>query len=108
MVAGEAWRDHHLVIDDGLGRPLRTDSVSSAFRALMKKNDLGGIRYHDLRHAFASALLAAKINPKIVSEALGHAKVAFTLDTYSHTIPSMGRTAADAIDEALGEALERP
>lgn len=59
-------------------------------------------RFHDLRHAYASALLTANVHPKIVSEALGHASVAFTLDTYSHVIPSLGQQAADAIQAAIG------
>ena len=41
------------------------------------------------------------MNPKIVSEALGHASVAFTMDTYSHVLPSMQDQAAEAIGKAL-------
>ena len=48
---------------------------------------LDGVRFHDLRHGYATALLVANVHPKIVSEALGHATVGFTLDTYSHVIP---------------------
>lgn len=59
-------------------------------------------RFHDLRHAYASALLTANVHPKIVSEALGHASVGFTLDTYSHLIPSLGQQAAAAIEAAIG------
>ena len=42
------------------------------------------IRYPDLRHTHASQLLAAGVNVKVVSDRLGHASVAFTLDTYAH------------------------
>ena len=57
---------------------------------------------HDLRHGYASALLVANVHPKVASEILGHASVSFTLDTYSHVIPSLGEQAADAIQAALG------
>ena len=64
---------------------------------------LGEVRLHDLRHAFATRLLEANVHPKIVSETLGHASVGITLDVYSHVLPSMSRTAADAIEAVLGE-----
>ena len=59
------------------------------------------MRFHDLRHAAATLLLSARINPKVVSDMLGHASVAITLSIYSHVLPSMHRDAADAMDELL-------
>jgi integrase len=54
------------------------------------------IRFHDLRHTHASQLLAAGVNVKVVSERLGHASVAFTLDTYAHLMPGQQAQAAAA------------
>ena len=51
---------------------------------------------------YASSLLKHGVHPKIASEALGHASVAFTLDTYSHVVPGLQEAAARAIEEALG------
>jgi integrase len=59
-------------------------------------------RLHDLRHAFASTLLVADVHPKVVSEALGHSSVTFTMDTYQHLLPTMGDQIANAIETALG------
>ena len=61
-------------------------------------------RMYDLRHTHATMLLAANVNPKIVSERLGHASVTLTLDTYSHVLPTIQNAAV----EALGAALYRP
>ena len=47
------------------------------------------IRLHDLRHTHATLLLRSGVNPKVVSERLGHSSVAFTLDTYAHVMPGM-------------------
>jgi site-specific recombinase XerD len=58
-------------------------------------------RWHDLRHADASLMLAAGIHPKVVSERLGHASVAFTLDTYSHVVPGRQAAAAAQLDSML-------
>ena len=59
------------------------------------------IRFHDLRHTAASLLLGRDVNPKKVSEMLGHSTVAITLDTYSHVLPTMHREAAKVMDDLL-------
>jgi integrase len=47
------------------------------------------IRFHDLRHTFATLMFSNGEHPKIVQEILGHAQITLTLDTYSHVLPSM-------------------
>jgi integrase len=64
------------------------------------------IRFHDLRHTAAALLLRRGVNPKIVSEMLGHSSVAITLDIYSHVVPDMQHLAADAMDETLQQHLD--
>ena len=63
------------------------------------------IRWHELRHTCATLLLSRNVNPKLVQHLLGHASITMTLDRYSHWIPSMGRHAADGMNEALGYGL---
>ena len=62
---------------------------------------LADLRFHDLRHAHATHLLARGAHPKVASERLGHAKVGITLDLYSHVIPGMQEDAAAMVDKAL-------
>jgi integrase len=62
------------------------------------------IRFHDLRHTCATLLLPENVNPKVVSEMLGHASIAITLDTYSHVLPNMQESAAKAMENALHNA----
>ena len=57
---------------------------------------------HDLRHTCATLLLGRGVNPKLVHHQLGHASITMTLDRYSQWIATMGRHAADGMDEALG------
>ena len=59
------------------------------------------MRFHDLRHTCATLLLSRKVNPKFVSEMLGHASTAITLDTYPHVLPNMQQSAVRALEEAL-------
>lgn len=66
------------------------------------------IRFHDLRHTHASLLLRAQVNPKVVSERLGHSSVAFTLDTYAHIMPGMQPGAAEQFMDLLYGPEELP
>ena len=71
------------------------------FNPLLKRAGLPQIRFHDLRHTCATLLLTEIVNPKVVSEMLGHSNIAITLDTYSHVLPNMQDSAARALEEAL-------
>jgi integrase len=71
------------------------------FKPLLKQARLPMVRFHDLRHTCATLLLGRNVNPKIVSEMLGHASIAITLDTYSHVLPNMQGEAAKAMKDAL-------
>ena len=77
-------------------------------RRFVRSTEFGALGFHALRHTHATQLLGQHIHPKIVSERLGHASVAITLDVYSHVIEGMQEDAAAKIDEALRVALERP
>ena len=99
---GAAWRDLDLVLDGGRGQHLDPDSLTHAFAKIAKKAGMPKVRLHDLRHAFATTLLVGGVHPKVVSEALGHSSVAFTMDVYSHVLPTMGDQVAAAIETALG------
>ncbi|WP_159945497.1 MULTISPECIES: tyrosine-type recombinase/integrase [unclassified Nocardiopsis] len=46
-----------------------------------------GTRFHDLRHFYASALIAARVNPKAIQHRMGHASITETFDTYEHLLP---------------------
>ena len=62
---------------------------------------LGRVRFHDLRHTFASLALLRDAKPKVISEAPGHSSVAFTMDTYSHIISGMQEDMMAPLDEVL-------
>jgi integrase len=71
------------------------------FKPLLKRTGLPQIRFHDLRDTCATLLLTKNVNPKVVSEMLGHASIAITLDTYSHVLPNMQESAAAVMEEVL-------
>lgn len=72
-----------------------------SLKPLLKAAGLRTVRFHDFRHTCATLLLSKNVNPKIVSEMLGHANIAITLDTYSHVLPDMQESAVRALEDAL-------
>ena len=88
------------------GAPYPPDRLTRAWIAFAEKSSLPRIRFHDLRHAHATHLLASGVHPKIASERLGHSRVGITLDLYSHATPGMQREAADIVDAALQKAIK--
>jgi integrase len=101
--AGSGWQDKGLVFTTGKGTPLDAQNVVNRFfKPLLKRAALPDIRWHDLRHTYATLLLVRGTHPTYVQKSLGHASVQLTLDRYSHWMPSMGRNTAQGIDEALG------
>jgi integrase len=87
------------------GKPLHPDTITALFHKHCAAAGLPRIRLHDVRHSYATAALKAGIAPKIISERLGHATAAFTMQTYTHVIPGMDESAASAVAALiLGES----
>lgn len=105
LAAGEVWDDSHdLVFRDELGRAVNPDSISRAFTAAVKSSGLPKIRFHDLRHSWATNAFAAGTAAKTVSEQLGHSGISITLDTYTSVPAETARAAVDNIaSQILGE-----
>jgi integrase len=97
------YEDQGLVFATNVGTPFNPENiVKRSFKPLLEKAGLPEIRFHDLRHTFATLLLGRGVHPKMVQELLGHATIAMTLDTYSHYLPSMGDQASGAMRDAFG------
>ncbi len=83
------------------GKPLDPSMLSHEFARIAKEAGLQNVRFHDLRHTFASLMLLRGAKPKVISEALGHSSVAFTMDVYSHIIEGMQSDAMALLDEVV-------
>lgn len=102
LIAGPAWHAGEFVFERGDGQPLDPDTFSKAFRSAARGIGLDGVRLHDLRHAFASMLVGAGTNPRVVSDLLGHSTISFTLQTYVHSDEKAAAVAIDEADRLLG------
>lgn len=86
---GKIYNDQRYIFASDDASVWKPTYITRSFRRLVQKSDLGHLRLHDLRHTHASQLLKQGVNPKIVSERLGHSSIAMTMDTYSHVLPGL-------------------
>ena len=106
-LVGDGYKDLGLVFASRTAR--RSILISSARRSTGRSPSarVPRIRLHDLRHTHATLLLQAGVPPKVVSERLGHATVAFTMQVYAHVIPGMQADAARAFGEFVFPTMTR-
>jgi integrase len=88
-----------LALDDG--RPYPARHMYRVFRKVAKEAGSDAVGFHDLRHTAATLMLRSGVNRKVASDRLGHATVAFTLDTYAHVLPDMQRAAAETLSNLI-------
>ncbi|QGT99308.1 hypothetical protein SYNTR_0715 [Candidatus Syntrophocurvum alkaliphilum] len=103
LFLGQEYQDNNFVFCWDDGRVVRPDYPYKRLKELLEQNNLPVIRFHDLRHTFATLLLEAGEHPKVVSEMLGHSTITITLDTYSHVLPSMQQKAAAKLNSFISE-----
>jgi integrase len=89
LAAGETYQRQDFIFANQKGGSLNIHAVDTRWETCVRKSGLPRITLYGCRHTHATVLLKAKVNPKIVSERLGHASIVITLDTYSHVLPDM-------------------
>ena len=103
------------------GGVMDPDNFSSRdWARVLRRSKLKRIRFHDLRHTYASLLIAQGAHPKYIQVQLGHASIQTTLDRYGHLMPEMheaearkldrlvfGATGQDGVTPAAADALQR-
>jgi integrase len=99
--AANGWKDvPEWVFCSETGGLLDPDNLRKrVFQVLLKKAGLRRIRFHDLRHTFASLLLQQGESPVYVKEQMGHSSIQVTVDLYGHLIPGGNKQAVDRLDQ---------
>jgi integrase len=90
-----------LIFTTANGTPFSPRNIERHFHSMLEKANLPRIRFHDLRHTFASILLNQNVHPKVVQEMLGHSTITLTLDTYSHLLPAMQSDAVEKMNKLI-------
>lgn len=86
-------------------QPTAPSTAYNRLKALLKEAGLPDIRFHDIRHTFATHALSSGVDAKTLAGILGHTKASFTLDTYTHTTGDMQKRAAEIVGDFLTDYL---
>src|SRR6266516_29439 len=113
LKAGASWHENDLVFCNTHGNFADPSRIRKILFKLLKDAGLHQVRFHDLRHSAATMLLVMGVHPKVVQELLGHSRIAVTMDTYSHVLPSLQEDAVSKLGNLLqqkndGEDSEKP
>ena len=93
------------VFPSATGGPISPDSVLHMLHRVLKRAGLPQVRFHDLRHTFATLALQNGVDIKTVSGMLGHFSAGFTLDTYAHVTTSAQKAAANTMGKLLSGSV---
>ena len=96
------WIFHNPVVPEV---PMDPSTAYHRLKTLLRHAELPSIRFHDLRHTFATHALTSGVDAKTLSTILGHTNASFTLDTYTHMTTDMHQKAANVVGGFLDEIL---
>jgi integrase len=96
LLVGPEWdtRFGDLVFTDPVGRPIDGRNLTQRFQTILRGAELPRIRFHDLRHAAATLMLASGTDLKVVSEILGHSAIGTTANVYAGVLDQLKADAA--------------
>jgi integrase len=95
--------EQDLVFANGEGKAMDPDNlIRREFLPALRRAGLRKVRFHDLRHSFATLLISQGENIKFIQSQLGHASIQTTLDRYGHLLPESHHEAGNRLDETLG------
>lgn len=100
--AKDRYGDRDFVFAHPDGYPLEGYAVTKAFQRHLQAAGLPHQRFHDLRHAAATFMLAEGVPLRVVMETLGHSTITITANTYGHVAAEVQRAAAEGIERAIG------
>jgi integrase len=103
LLAGSAWRDQDLVFCTARGTPVAPRNMLDDWHMLLEHAALPRMRFHDLRHSFATLLLKRRVPTKVVQELLGHSDPNITTQIYQHVVADDHVEAIDQLDTWLEE-----
>ena len=98
---GSTFLHSELIFVSPSGLPLKQRVVKREFRRLLAAAGIRPVRLYDLRHTAATLGIAAGVSVKVISDQLGHASISFTLERYSHVLPSIQDEAAAKVEKLL-------
>ena len=100
--AGDKYTDDGFIVTNEFGHYFEQKTFKDYYDRLLKDADIGHFTFHALRHTFATRALERGMDYKTLSAILGHYSVAFTMDTYVHSMDEHKRREMDKMDDMFG------
>lgn len=85
------------------GKPMSCNYLTTTFKRKVRQYKFVVLRFHDLRHTFATISLTNGVHAKVVQEILGHSSIKVTMDTYSHVLPTVHSESMNKIEKAFSQ-----
>lgn len=92
----EVYKNNNYIFEE-----LSIDGITSWFKNWQAKNEIPIIRFHDLRHTHATLLLLQGVDLKTIQHRLGHSDISMTMNTYTHVLEELDKTASEKLEEIL-------
>lgn len=105
--AGDDWEETGLVFTTTRGTAIDPKNFYQYFGRLCRRAGVRQVRFHDVRHSFATALGEQGTDLVVIQKMLGHSDPGVTARIYRHLVSHEARTAADNLDNALGDGQEK-
>ena len=101
LALGKDWQCTDNIFTTNTDKIMNPATSPKWFSNFLKKNDFPHIRFHDLRHTFATLLITSNVDIKTVSHKLGHASPTTTMNFYVHNLESADKASAELLEEML-------
>lgn len=98
-LAANLYTDKNLVFPNSVGNFFNTSNIRKILKTILNSKEIKQIKFHDLRHTYATRLLEAGEEPKIIQELLGHSNISVTLDTYTHVLEKLKIKSTSKLDD---------
>ncbi len=98
LYVGEAYNNNNYIFTNKLGEPIHDKKPGRNLKSILKKINIEPIKFHNLRHTYATRLFEANIPPKTVQKLMGHADIQTTMNIYTHVMKDKKLEAVDKID----------
>ena len=106
LALGKSWKGSENIFTTNYGGIMNPATGPKWFSSFLAKNDFPHIRFHDLRHTFATLLISSNVDVKTVSHKLGHASTNTTLKFYVHDLESTDKASAELLEDMLIEKIK--
>lgn len=101
LALGKSWKSSENIFTTNYGGIMNPATGPKWFSSFLAKNNFPHIRFHDLRHTFATLLISSNVDIKTVSHKLGHASTNTTLKFYVHDLESTDKASAELLENIL-------